>query len=906
MKKIAVFVFLWGITLSVSAQKQAANWYFGEHAGLKFDLDTNSITTPLDGQLSTREGCASISDENGNLLFYTDGLTIWNKNHNVMSNGFGLFGDSSSTQSAIIVPKPENPDVFYVFTVDNFLDDINEGLNYSEVNMSLDSGLGAVTVKNVNLLNISSEKITAVIKDCLDGSIWVLTFASKDGLTDVYDTYHAFEVSNTGINTTAIKTTFGSGILDARGYLKLSPDGTKVASAHVTDGLFVYDFDASTGKLSNEINLSINRANNAAFPYGVEFSPDSNLLYVNSSNNFSDRDDWENHNNPSNHFAALTQFDFREALLQQSEITIDERESYRGALQLGPNGKIYRATSSSYNNGLSGLGVIEDPNEIGPSCNYRHNAVNLSPALSSQGLPPFIVSFFNTQIDIIKNGKSTINLDVCDQGSYTLESVNLPGATYIWTLDGNPLSHTNFDLEVTKAGHYKVYIDPNNGDCAIEGQAFVNFNPNPEAFDHLMFQCDEDGIVDGLTAFNLKEAENVLTGGETTSTAKFYLDPARTNEITDPENFSNTTNQQTIYVEVINVITSCTSNSELILDVSGTDSFDTEIAVCDEDGSDDGVHVFNLTDANSAIVNGLPPGLDISFFKTYDDALLEQNDLGDTYTNTTPMSQIIYARVENENNCYGISEVTLTVHPLADIEALSSEYYCTNFFPKPIAINAGLNSTNISDYTYSWSTGDNGYQIQVNAVGSYTVTVTDNVTGCSNVGTITVAPSSIATITSFKVDDATQNNSIVVFVEGDGTYQYQLIDNNKTIVAPFQDSNFFENVKPGFYEVAVRDIKNDCGTIKDNVAVIGFPKFFTPNNDGYNDTWQVYGISKEFQPETKISIYNRHGKLIKELSPLSEGWDGLFDGQRLPSDDYWFVVKLQDGRIYKNHFTLKY
>ncbi len=168
------------LSLYVTSQNEASNWFFGENAGISFDLDTNTITKSFDGQLNTREGCSSISDDNGNLLFYTDGLNVWNKNHSIMSNGFGLNGDESSTQSAIIVPKPNNPNIYYVFTVDDReRDGFTYGLNYSEIDMSLDSGLGSVTVKNVNLLAASSEKITAVLKDCITEAVWVVTFASE-------------------------------------------------------------------------------------------------------------------------------------------------------------------------------------------------------------------------------------------------------------------------------------------------------------------------------------------------------------------------------------------------------------------------------------------------------------------------------------------------------------------------------------------------------------------------------------------------------------------------------------------------------------------------------------------------------------------------------------------------------
>lgn len=132
------------------------------------------------------------------------------------------------------------------------------------------------------------------------------------------------------------------------------------------------------------------------------------------------------------------------------------------------------------------------------------------------------------------------------------------------------------------------------------------------------------------------------------------------------------------------------------------------------------------------------------------------------------------------------------------------------------------------------------------------------------------------------------------------------MDENNFTTYPFQDSNIFENIFPGIYNVLVRDNKNDCGVVNKGVSVIGFPKFFTPNNDGVNDTWKVYGVSSMFQPNTKIKIFNRFGKLVKELDPLGQGWNGLYQGAKLPSDDYWFFVQLQDGRVFKNHFTLKH
>ncbi len=1102
MKKILLILSLF-ISINVVGQGEANNWYFGENAGMQFDQTTGNVSVVSGGQLNTREGCSTISDANGNLLFYSDGITVWNRNHQVMPNGTGLYGDPSSTQSALVVPKPDDPDIYFIFTVDTtaFEGDPNFGLNYSIIDMSLDGGLGDVIDKNTPLLDRCSEKITAVLKDCITKSIWVITLASTDGTFPVFDTYHAFEVNNTGVNTTSIKSTFNLNITDRRGYLKLSPDGTKMVCANMTanfditntvDRLLLYDFDENTGIVTNQQQLIINSPSFA--PYGVEFSPNSEVLYIHSSN--------AGGGGAANHSSVLTQFNLAAADIQASEFELDGRQLYRGGLQLGPNGKIYRALSATYGQGLPFLGVINNPNNIGAAANYQHNAISLSPNLSSQGLPPFIQSIFNSEIDIIRNGLSVTNLSLCDGDTYTLLADDIPGATYTWYLDSNLLAENDLDLIVTQAGQYEVFIDPNNGDCAVEGEATVGYftppitnqpsniiicdddndglfmfdfivnvdaqvlgaqdpttfsvhyfesqadadnnineiampyqnivNPQeifvridndgftdcfdttsffieifntptatvfgnfevcddtsdgdnmngqttvdlleinalvfgsqdplqynityhssqldadagnatlpfsyynsttnsetlfvrienilntdcydtlsfdlivniaPETFNTTLFQCDEDGNVDGFTTFNLTEANDVLTGGITERSTKFFLTLAdaqsSTNEI-DGNSFDNTLNPQTIYVQVNNDVTGCVDFAELILEVSTTSAFDATLFTCDDDGIEDGFYTFDLSDADADVLNGLSTDLTINYYENYNDALLEQMPLPLSYVNTVPYSHSIFVRVEDDNACFGINQVQLTVYELPDIEIEEQLFYCLNIFPETITLNAGLINGSPSDFTYLWSTGETSSEIEINQTGMYSVTVT-NINGCSKNRNITILPSNIATFESIDVTDATQNNTVTVNVSGEGTYGFALDDIN----GPYQDSNFFENVAPGLHTVYVIDTKNNCGIVEEIVSVIGFPVFFTPNNDSYNDTWQVYGLSKQFQPNSIIYIYDRYGKLLKQLDPTGPGWDGTFNGHRLPNSDYWFHVTLQDGRIFKSHFTLK-
>src|SRR5690606_2164492 len=472
------------------AQGETSNWYFGENAGIRFNND-GSVTPLNNGRLNTTEGCAAISDSFGNLLFYTDGVTVWNRNHQVMLDGNGLYGDPSSSQSAIIVPQPGNPDLYYIFTVDTAvnINDPNLGLNYSVVDISMDNGNGAIIQKNVNLLKRCSEKLSAVVKDCFDGTIWVTTFAGANGNSDIFNTLFSFEVSSSGVNTTPV--TSYSPVTredpvrsDARGYLKISPDGTKVAMANVRDGLYLYDFDVNTGIFSNMKKLYINAQ--TIYPYGLEFSQNNEFLYVSSYN------DLPINQVNANHKSSLIQYNLSAVDVGSSQITLEEFDNlYRSALQLGSNGKIYMTLSESYNTGTPYLSVINNPDLAGTSSGYEHQVINLGSNRGTQGLPPFIQSLFN-KIDIVNGPDATTLsptsiLNLCVGGSYTLVGENITGATYLWTKDGTPLPDTDHDFflsDVTSAdvGLYELEITTIEGDCPIIGEAAVNVSdfPNPD------------------------------------------------------------------------------------------------------------------------------------------------------------------------------------------------------------------------------------------------------------------------------------------------------------------------------------------------------------------------------------------------------------------------------------------
>lgn len=189
------------------------------------------------------------------------------------------------------------------------------------------------------------------------------------------------------------------------------------------------------------------------------------------------------------------------------------------------------------------------------------------------------------------------------------------------------------------------------------------------------------------------------------------------------------------------------------------------------------------------------------------------------------------------------------------------------------------------------------YTLTVNAEGIYKAKTTNSF-GCSRTRIVTVKASEIAKIDNIIVTDLTDINVILIKATGLGTYEYSL-DN-----VFYQDSDTFSNISPGIYTVFVRD-KKDCGIAKEEVSVLGIPKFFTPNGDSFNDFWEIKGINQKFNGKANINIFDRFGKLIFQLNALSQGWDGTFNGQPAPADDYWYVVSLQDGRSLKGHFSLK-
>jgi gliding motility-associated-like protein len=282
----------------------------------------------------------------------------------------------------------------------------------------------------------------------------------------------------------------------------------------------------------------------------------------------------------------------------------------------------------------------------------------------------------------------------------------------------------------------------------------------------------------------------------------------------------------------------------------------------------------------------------VSYYFSQNEANLAINALPDGYTNTTN-PQTIFVRIEHKSIklCYETTSFELIIGTTPVPTPTNAVFVCKG---------GRVLLTADSGYDgYQWSTGATTPSILVSEAGTYTVTIR-NVYGafsCDASVDFTVVSSEIATILEIETSDwSSDKNTATIRVSGGGSYVYSLDNIN------FQTSNTFTDLLAGFYTVYVKD-ENGCGTVEEDFVLLNYPKYFTPNGDGFNDTWQIR--FSNFEPKLNADIFDRFGRFIIRLKGGEVGWDGTYNGRDVFSTDYWFVVTREDGKIYKGHFSLK-
>ena len=523
------------------------------------------------------------------------------------------------------------------------------------------------------------------------------------------------------------------------------------------------------------------------------------------------------------------------------------------------------------------------------------------------------------------NGQSAFDLTANE--TILLNGKNTSNFTFSYFIDSTystPISTPANAFENSIVGGQTIYVrivNNMNNACFTDTSFNIKVNALPLIQDSIIFKnCDNDETADGFTDFNLTEANSIISNeGISGLIFTYYNSYADAdNGINEIASIFNNETANTVYARVENQ-NGCHRVSTINLQVSTT-SFDKdyfqELETCDDDDIIDGLHVFDLTQKSSEFIAEFPEGQNLSvyYYETLEDAQLEQNEIiqQDSYINTDAFSQTLYVRVESDDNgaCFGIGpHLVLTVNPRPEFEVDNSEIYCLD--NQPITLTTFNPNGN---YNYEWKDADgqvvsNLDYAEVVSGGSYTVVATSGF-GCESFPVVfTVVESAIAEI---NIDDVTivelsNNNSITINNEnnnlGIGDYEFAL-DNSE---GPYRNEPFFDGVGAGEHTIYVKD-KNGCGITSLEIFILGFPKFFTPNDDGTNDTWQIRGLGADFTNASKVSVYNRYGKLVKQLNAKNGTWDGTFKGQQLPDSDYWFIAELIEatGNIitYKGHFSL--
>jgi gliding motility-associated-like protein len=493
---------------------------------------------------------------------------------------------------------------------------------------------------------------------------------------------------------------------------------------------------------------------------------------------------------------------------------------------------------------------------------------------------------------------------LCGDDTLTIDATEPGNNQYRWFKDGVELSgETNATLTIDETGTYNVEILLDNN-CESFGEIVIEYDELPEVFNAVLTECDFEQ--DGTAIYNLFNAQAELTNDNSNLViADFFLTEEDAiqynNPIANPTNFESSNPSQNVYARVFSQ-SGCFNIAQIQLQINTTQIPIPDLSYCDEtDG--EGFATFNLSQIRNTIVNEIPTDAQLLFYETANNAENRINPLPSNYENTTAFNQTLFVNIRSNNQCFGIANLNLRVletpHLLSDVTV----YYCLNTFPDTITLNSGIINNIPANFSYEWQFNGATAEISttfinINQPGIYTVIVTST-NGCSSSRNITVLASEIAEIESITFRKNV-NNTAEIFVSGSGNYEFALDNENGF----YQDSNQFQNIAPGFHTVYVRDL-NGCGISSRRFAVLGFPKYFTPNNDGFNDFWQVYGVDQEFNSDISIKIFDRYGKLLATINPLGSGWDGTFNGNLLPTNDYWYTATLGNGNSFSGHFTLK-
>ncbi len=468
--------------------------------------------------------------------------------------------------------------------------------------------------------------------------------------------------------------------------------------------------------------------------------------------------------------------------------------------------------------------------------------------------------------------------------------------TYLWST-----GETTASINVNTAGIYTVGVT-NAANCTKTKTITVSETEITIDKNVTDILCDDlDNASDGVLSIQLSNYIDQITLNNANLSVEFFesLEALNSGRTLNIDNYKNKSNPQTIVTKVTNRLTNCSDQGLVTLTISTLNINNALLELCDEVDAEDGINTFDLALADDQVLEGKP--YSVFYFESFENAEKDENPLNSAYENIQAYDQALVAKVVNENGCVAYSMVSLSVNELPTIETTATRIYCLDTFPNTISITSDTEGRE-PEFTYLWNTGATTATLDINQVGEYNVTVKD-IKGCEKQRFITVISSEKPTIDKIDIEDGETVNTVTVFASGAGVYEYA-IDGGS-----FQDSNVFTEIGGGLHEITVSDT-SICGSVSQTIAVVSFPKSFTPNGDGINEKWYPRGFSIQYQEMQDVSIFNRYGKLLSKPDLDSGGWDGTHNGASMPTDAYWYLVTYKElfsgkTRQAKGYFELK-
>ncbi len=676
MKFYLLYIFIFFNLFSFS-QKEANIWYFGIKAGVNFN--TNPPSVLLDNSMNHMEPAATISDSLGNLLFYSNGVIIKNATHNTLINGSGIDGNTSSANGAIIIPKPNSKNIYYLFTTGY---GGGKPLKYNTIDMNGDGGLGEVIEKNVQIHPYVTEPIAAT-KHKNGRDIWVIAMEQGN------NTYVAYLVTENGINTTPIKSSIGtvSDWGNCAAPAKFSPNGKLFAIVHGTINYTaeVFKFNNETGQLFEQI-LKIDKIG-SDIGYGIEFSPNNSTIYLSTRYNL--------------YQYNLLAGNGSQTDILNSRITLfNDPGGYIYGLQLAPDKKIYVSiTMNSY------ISVINNPDIIGTSCDFVKNAIYLGGGTKecNMGLTNFISNYFKYSAPEFTITKKCYG----DSTMFTFaDTVGIDSVLWNFNDPTTGVKDTS-----TKKNTYHIYSSVNTFNPSviiwhhgtvdtISKTIIINEKPILELGANKSFCSGKNYLIDAGSGFqsylwsdaSTNETLTVNTAGDYSLTVTNEYGCSATDFITVEEN-PNPTPQ-------------ASSNS----------------AICDGEN-------LNLTSVNTySQYSWTGPN-------TFSSSEQNPNILNATINNTGTYS----LTVTDNNNCTGTTTTNVTINSKPNPIVGSNSPLC---FGNTLNLTCNINNAEYNwSGPNTFSSSDQNPSIlntTINNAGTYSVTVTDN-NNCVGTSSATVS-----------------------------------------------------------------------------------------------------------------------------------------------------------------------